>query len=463
MPERPVLGAGRRRPVVIAHGSLLGRDEPDQHPVEAIGGLDAWLVGKLIAGSNITLQVDDDGVITISASGGGGGGGSSSGPATAVQAANGSGGFDGSDAFTWDPWHQELSVGTADVPVSTSLRGTFSAAMQSVEFWSSGFGAQLFRFAEDGQFWFGGGEDGELIKASDGTLSLLVQESGGGTKQGLRLTVDGRLGIVRSNGNVEYGDGQALGVDDAGVYQWITPLTAADKGVPGGVAELDGSGLVLVSQLPSFVNDVVEYANVAAFPVTGESGIIYVALDSLRTYRWSGSAYVEISASLALGETSDTAYRGDRGKTAYDHSQATGNPHGTTAADVGAAAAGHNHSGTYLPLVANGASVEDVGAIESNVNTVAATGSTETLDLSLYAFHDCTMDQACTFTFSNPAPSGKATIFTLILRGAFTPTLPASIKWAGGAPTYTTPSQYVFTTVDGGTTYLGQQVGAAFA
>lgn len=73
MPERPVLGAGRRRPVVIAHGSLLGRDEPDQHPVEAIGGLDAWLVGKLIAGSNITLQVDDDWVITISASGGGGG------------------------------------------------------------------------------------------------------------------------------------------------------------------------------------------------------------------------------------------------------------------------------------------------------------------------------------------------------------------------------------------------------
>ena len=73
MPERPVLGAGRRRPVVIAHGSLLGRDEPDQHPVEAIGGLDVWLVGKLIAGSNITLQVDDDGVITISASGGGGG------------------------------------------------------------------------------------------------------------------------------------------------------------------------------------------------------------------------------------------------------------------------------------------------------------------------------------------------------------------------------------------------------
>ena len=125
--------------------------------------------------------------------------------------------------------------------------------------------------------------------------------------------------------------------------------------------------------------------------------------------------------------------------------------------------AAHNHSGTYLPLVANGASVEDVGAIESNVNTVAATGSTETLDLSLYAFHDCTMDQACTFTFSNPAPSGKATIFTLILRGAYAPTLPASVDWAGAAPGYATPSQYVFTTVDGGTTWLGQLVGKGFA
>ena len=67
-----------------------------------------------------------------------------------------------------------------------------------------------------------------------------------------------------------------------------------------------------------------------------------MAKDTNLTYRWSGSQYVEISASLALGETSSTAYRGDRGKTAYDHSQITsGNPHGTTANDVGAAPAAH--------------------------------------------------------------------------------------------------------------------------
>lgn len=84
-------------------------------------------------------------------------------------------------------------------------------------------------------------------------------------------------------------------------------------------AALGNDGKVLASQLPSFVDDVLEYANKASFPVTGETGKIYVALDTNLTYRWSGSAYVEISASLALGETADTAYRGDRGKAAYTH------------------------------------------------------------------------------------------------------------------------------------------------
>jgi len=80
-------------------------------------------------------------------------------------------------------------------------------------------------------------------------------------------------------------------------------------------------GFVPASQLPSYVDDILEYANLAAFPVTGESAKIYLTLDTNLTYRWSGTVYVEISASLALGETSSTAYRGDRGKTAYDHSQ----------------------------------------------------------------------------------------------------------------------------------------------
>ena len=115
-----------------------------------------------------------------------------------------------------------------------------------------------------------------------------------------------------------------------------TFLTTSLKGAVNGLAELDGSGKVPIGQLPSYVDDVVEVANFAALPVTGESGKIYITLDNNLTFRWSGSAYVEISSSLALGELSTTAYRGDRGKTAYDHSQLTsGNPHNVTKTDVG--------------------------------------------------------------------------------------------------------------------------------
>ena len=96
-------------------------------------------------------------------------------------------------------------------------------------------------------------------------------------------------------------------------------IDATEKGSANGVATLGGDGKVPSAQLPSYVDDVVEYATLSTFPVTGESGKIYVALDTNKTYRWSGSAYVEISASLALGETDATAYRGDRGKIAYDH------------------------------------------------------------------------------------------------------------------------------------------------
>ena len=84
-------------------------------------------------------------------------------------------------------------------------------------------------------------------------------------------------------------------------------------GVAGGVATLSDSGQIPASQLPSYVDDVLEYDNQSAFPETGETGKIYVAKDTNLTYRWTGSAYVEVSKSLALGETNSTAYAGDKG------------------------------------------------------------------------------------------------------------------------------------------------------
>jgi hypothetical protein len=77
----------------------------------------------------------------------------------------------------------------------------------------------------------------------------------------------------------------------------FTPENVANKGVANGYASLDGSGKVPSTQLPSYVDDVLEYANLATFPATGETGKIYVTLDTNKTYRWSGSAYVEIASS----------------------------------------------------------------------------------------------------------------------------------------------------------------------
>lgn len=93
----------------------------------------------------------------------------------------------------------------------------------------------------------------------------------------------------------------------------------SEMGVSSGVATLDTTGKVPSSQLPSYVDDVLEYTNKAGFPTTGESGKIYIDKATNITYRWSGTTYVEISPSLALGETSSTAYPGNKGKTTTDN------------------------------------------------------------------------------------------------------------------------------------------------
>lgn len=102
-------------------------------------------------------------------------------------------------------------------------------------------------------------------------------------------------------------------------------------------------GKIPASQLPSFVDDVLEgtYINPTTFnnlnsqPYTPETGKIYIDTTTNKTYRWSGMLYVVISSGgVALGETSETAYRGDRGKVAYDHSQSQGNPHNSTTSDI---------------------------------------------------------------------------------------------------------------------------------
>lgn len=90
------------------------------------------------------------------------------------------------------------------------------------------------------------------------------------------------------------------------------------KGAPNGLASLNESGIIPSAQLPSYVDDVIEVNTFSNLPGTGESGKIYIVQDTNLTYRWSGTGYVEISKSLALGETSSTAYPGYKGKATTD-------------------------------------------------------------------------------------------------------------------------------------------------
>jgi hypothetical protein len=100
-----------------------------------------------------------------------------------------------------------------------------------------------------------------------------------------------------------------------------TYIPLSQKAQPNGVATLGADGRVIPSQIPGIVSSVEEYDTLEDFPEVGVLTTVYLALDTGLTYLWSGSSYVALSSSLALGETSTTAYRGDRGKEAYDYSQ----------------------------------------------------------------------------------------------------------------------------------------------
>ena len=171
-----------------------------------------------------------------------------------------------------------------------------------------------------------------------------------------------------------------------------TPVSSAKLGAANGVATLDSTGKVPATQLPSYVDDVVEGyyhdddfyttrtgSGTSADPyaysgeITGETGKIYVDLNTNKTYRWGGTAFAEISASLALGETSSTAYRGDRGKTAYNH--ATDSNRLTTAKSEGlykvaVTAEGHVKSVTAVAK----ADITALGIPASNTTYSAGTG-----------------------------------------------------------------------------------------
>lgn len=90
------------------------------------------------------------------------------------------------------------------------------------------------------------------------------------------------------------------------------------KGQPNGVAELDEGGKLMANQLPSGIDKAEEYGTREGFPEVGQANIIYIDLSTNLEYRWSGSTYVQIPTGLAIGNTPETAFRGDHGEAIYN-------------------------------------------------------------------------------------------------------------------------------------------------
>lgn len=162
--------------------------------------------------------------------------------------------------------------------------------------------------------------------------STTLFEVGNGTSDNVRANAFeiSNAGDVVAAGDITDGSGNTLSnivIDIADLG--ISKIGISQIGIAGGVASLDLTGKVPSAQLPSYVDEIIEgYLNdtdgkfyeesTYITEIVGETGKIYVTLDTNKTYRWSGSAFVEISESLALGRTSSTAFPGDAGKAIED-------------------------------------------------------------------------------------------------------------------------------------------------
>ena len=141
------------------------------------------------------------------------------------------------------------------------------------------------------------------------------------------------------------------------------------------------TGTIPQANLPSYVDDVLEYNGQSNFPDTGETGKIYVDTSTNRTYRWGGSSYVEISSSLALGTTSSTAFRGDYGNTAYQHATAKGSAFASGLYKITTNAQGHVTAATAVTK--NDITALGIPGSDTNTNTtytLTKSGSTITLE-----------------------------------------------------------------------------------
>ena len=299
----------------------------------------------------------------------------------------------------------------------------------------------------------------------------------------------GEAGIETNTGKFKIGNGTSLWselpyivtawADVTGKPTVIAAgATKADARAAIDAAGLDESGLVPSNQLPSYVDDVLEYADSASFPATGETGKIYIALDTGRSWRWSGSTYAEIIASPgttdAITEGSTNLY--------FTNTRADDRADARISAAVGVsvqawdadlddwagktapdgAVVGTTDTQTLSAKTLTNPTV--TGYTESAV-AVGTVGATHTIDLTNGTVQTATLTASTATTFTMPtAAAGKS--FLLILTqadptGAGTATF-TDVLWPGGeafAATADAGAVDVLTFVSDGTSWFGSSAG----
>lgn len=179
-------------------------------------------------------------------------------------------------------------------------------------------------------------------------------------------------------------------------------------------ANLNGTDLVftlndgsVVTADLSDLSNMSQYTNTTSFPAVGSPSKIYLAKNTGKIYWWTGTAYSEITGNLALGITSTTAYRGDRGKIAYDHSQLTsGNPHKIGLQD---ALAEDNKTGGYKIEVQYGYPIvfKDTSTINFIPDTISSIGT----------FNVTLKPESGTIALLSDLPSGVPTLDDIVQGG----------------------------------------------
>lgn len=258
-----------------------------------------------------------------------------------------------------------------------------------------------------------------------------------------------RITVVESGPQGAPGSGGGGGGATNLTWTAATSTVASDTGTDAVISAVDGTnpGLMTVAQSSKLAGieagaDVTDAVNVEAAGALMDSEVDA----DIKTLVLPASTTISTFGRTLIDDADAAAARTTLG---------LGTAATTASTDYATSAQG-TKADAALPRLAAGASVENVGSIEENVE-VASVATTKAFDASTYGRAVYTMTANTTFSVTNPAPSGKATTFYWRIKGAFTPTLPASFDFVGGAAAaYVGTGEgtsYVATTEDGGTTY----------